>query len=310
MARGNKVWLNGKILDVNEAKISLFSHGLHYGSGVFEGIRAYQQKTGEGAVFRLEEHCQRMLDSFKILGLQLPYTVKELVQACLETCKANQFLECYIRPIAYIADGPLGVYPGETPPIDVAVLNWEWGKYLGDQGAAVGARLKISSYVRPHVNSSMTKGKITGQYINGVIAKREAIGAGFDEALMLDPEGYLTEGTGENLFMIKGGVVKTTPLTSILNGITRDTVMQYFREKKLEVKEARFTRDELYCADEVFLTGTAAEITPVREIDNRLIGTVNPGKPGSLTLQVQKEYQQLVRGEWKPEFAKTWLTKI
>lgn len=306
MARGTQVWFNGKILPVESAKISLFTHGLHYGMGAFEGIRAYKQKKGGGAVFRLKEHLVRLYESCKILNIKIPYTLEELTSATLETCKANKFEECYIRPIVYTADGPLGVNPGPNPPVDVAILNWEWGSYLGDKGINEGARLKISSFIRPHVNSSMTKGKITGQYVNGVIAKREAIASGYDEALLLDAEGYMTEGSGENIFMVKEGVIKTTPLTSILNGITRQTVIEYFKHKGMTIVETRFTRDELWCADEVFLTGTAAEITPVKEIDNRIIGD---GKPGKLAAQLQKDFQAMVRGEL-PEYGRNWLTPI
>lgn len=306
MARGKNVWFNGKILPTEQAKISLFTHGLHYGAGAFEGIRAYKQKKGGGAVFRLPEHLTRLLESCKILDLKIPYSLPDLIKATLETCKSNGFEECYIRPILFIADGPLGVNPGHNPPVDVAILNWEWGSYLGDQGASEGARLKISSFIRPHVNSLMTKGKITGQYVNSVLAKREAIGLGFDEALMLDSEGYLTEGSGENLFIIKDGVIKTTPLTSILNGITRKSVMEYFHHQGHDVAETRFTRDELWCADEVFLTGTAAEITPIREVDGRPIGG---GTPGPISLQLQRDYQALVRGD-APPYAKPWLTPI
>jgi branched-chain amino acid aminotransferase len=310
MARGTQVWLNGKILPAEEAKISLFTHALHYGVGAFEGIRAYQQPSGKGAIFRLREHLERLFDSCKILGIEIPFTLDQLTDATRATCRANQFQECYIRPIVYIGDGPLGVNPGNTPPIDVAILNWEWGSYLGDQGKEQGTRLKISSFIRPHVNSSMTKGKITGQYVNSVMAKKEAIAAGFDEALLLDAEGFLTEGSGENLFVVKDGIIKTTALTSILNGITRKTVMTYLNSRKYTVQEARFTRDELWCADEVFLTGTAAEITPVREIDYRPIGKGSYlGKPGPITQEIQKAYHGMVRGEL-PELSKNWLTPI
>ena len=306
MARGNQVWFNGKILPVENAKISLFTHALHYGVGVFEGIRAYKQAKGGGAVFRLRGHIVRFFESAKIVDLTVSYTVDQIVEATLATCKANNFDECYIRPILYIAEGPLGVFPGPTPPVDVAILNWEWGSYLGDKGINEGARLKISSFVRPHVNSAMTKGKITGQYVNSVMAKREAIKGGFDEALLLDPEGYLTEGSGENLFIVKNGVIKTTPPNSILNGITRQTVLEYFVKQGRPVTESRFTRDELWCADEVFLTGTAAEVTPVKEIDNRVIGE---GKPGPTTSKLQKDFQAMIRGDG-PEYTRTWLTPI
>lgn len=306
MARGNTVWYNGKLVPAESAKISLFTHGLHYGMGAFEGIRAYKQTSGGGAIFRLKEHLERLFDSAKILDLSLSYSMDDLVKACVDTCKANQFDECYIRPILFTADGPLGVYPGDKPPIDVAVLTWEWGSYLGDESVKLGARMKISSLLRPHVNSIMTKGKISGQYLVGVLAKRDAIKTGYDEALMLDPEGYLTEATGANLFMIKKGKVKTTPLTSILNGINRQSVIEYLENHKIPIEEARFSRDELYCADEVFVTGTAAEVTPVREIDGRTIGA---GRPGPITAKLQSDFKAIFRGD-VPAFAKNWLTPI
>jgi branched-chain amino acid aminotransferase len=310
MARGTHVWFNGKVVLEEKAKISLFTHALHYGVGAFEGIRAYKQKKGGGAVFRLNEHIDRLFETCKILDIKIPFSAAELITGVKAVCKANGFDECYIRPICYVGDGPLGVNPGENPPIDVAILNWEWGSYLGDKGINEGTRLKISSYIRPHVNSAMTKGKITGQYVNGVLAKREAVACGFDEALLLDAEGYLTEGTGENLFMVKDGVLKTTGLNSILNGITRRTVMEYFKHKGLHIVETRFTRDELWCADEIFLTGTAAEVTPVKEIDGRPIGKASHlGKPGPLTQEIQKAYQDIVHGT-VPDYAKTWLTPL
>ena len=310
MARGSQVWFNGKILPEESARISLFTHALHYGFGSFEGIRAYKQKQGGGAIFRLKEHMDRLLESCKILDIKVPYSCEQLQAAAVATCKANQFEECYIRPIVFTGDGPLGVNPGPNPPIEVAILNWEWGSYLGDQGMQLGTRLKISSFIRPHVNSAMTKGKITGQYANSVLAKREAIAAGFDEALLLDADGFLTEGSGENLFMIKNGKIKTTPLTSILNGVTRQTVMEYFKFKGLEVQETRFTRDELWCADEAFLTGTAAEITPIREIDFRPLGVLGlKNEMGPITAAIKKDYQRIVRGDY-PELSQNWLTRI
>jgi len=310
MARGTHVWFNGQVVLEANARISLFTHALHYGVGAFEGIRAYKQKKGGGAVFRLTDHLERLFESCKILDVKIPFTIDELIAGTRAVCQANGFEECYIRPICYVGDGPLGVNPGTTPPIDVAILNWEWGNYLGDKGINEGTRLKISSFIRPHVNSSMTKGKITGQYVNSVLAKREAINSGYDEALLLDAEGYLTEGTGENLFMVKDGIVKTTGLNSVLNGITRRTVMEYFKHKGVIVQETRFTRDELWCADEIFLTGTAAEITPVKEIDNRLIGKASHlGKPGPITQETQKAYQDIVHGTL-PDYAKNWLTSL
>lgn len=310
MSRGQNVWYNGKILAEKDARISLFTHGLHYGTGAFEGIRAYKQTKGGGAVFRLREHMERFVESAKILNLSLKFTVDQLIEASLETCRANQFEECYIRPILFIGDGPVGVNPGANPPVDVAILTWIWGAYLGDKGINEGARLKISSFVRPHVNSIMTKGKITGNYVNSVLSKREAMGLGYDEALLLDPEGYLTEGSGENIFMIKNGQIKTTPLTSILCGITRRTILDVLAKDKIQVHEARFTRDELWCADEVFLTGTAAEITPIASIDDRLLGKGDyVGKPGPYTQRLQKLYKAIVRGE-NTDYGDGWLTKV
>lgn len=310
MARGTQIWLNGKIVPTESARISLFTHALHYGTAAFEGIRAYKQKKGGGAVFRLREHMERLEDSLKIMGYPIPHSVDTLIDGTLKICKANGFDECYIRPIAYLGDGPMGVYPGPKPPVDLAILTWEWGNYLGDKSMSEGAKLKVSSLIRPHVNSVLTKGKIAGQYVTGVVAKTEAISQGFDEALMLDPEGYLTEGTGENLFLVKNGIVKTTPLTSILNGITRQTVMEYLKREKIEVVEQRFTRDELWCADEVFLTGTAAEVTPVSFIDHRAIGRGDAaGKPGPLTMKVLKDYAAIVRGDGA-EYTRKWLTPI
>jgi branched-chain amino acid aminotransferase len=311
MARGSKLWLNGKVMNVEEAKISLFTHALHYGTGAFEGIRAYKQKNGGGAIFRLREHMERLEDSIKIMGFELPFSTDELMQGAIEACKANHFEECYVRPLAYIGDGPLGVFPGANPKVEIAILVWEWGSYLGDKGVNEGARLRVSSFIRPHVNSAMTKGKITGGYITGVISKSEALRGGYDEALMLDTEGYMTEGTGENLFMVKNNIVKTTQLTSILNGVTRATVIQMLKKRGLEVIETRFTRDELYTADEVFLTGTAAEITPISSVDDRKMGRgPGAGKPGPISQQIQKDYAKLVRGELLGEFPKEWLTQI
>lgn len=314
MARGAKVWFNGKITSQEESKISLFSHVLHYGTGAFEGIRAYQQNTGthngSGAIFRLREHMERLNDSIKILGFQSKYSDDDLMKAAAEVCQANQFKECYVRPLAFIGDGPLGVFPGANPIVDVAILTWEWGSYLGDKGISEGAKLMTSTFLRPHPNSVMTKGKISGQYVTGVIAKSEAIHKGYDEALMLDPEGFLTEGTGENLFIIKNNIIKTTALTSILNGITRDTVIQLVKKMGLTLVETRFTRDELWCADEVFLTGTAAEVTPVSMVDDRKIGRgPRAGVPGEITLSIQKNFSKLVRGDLQG-FPSEWLYKI
>jgi branched-chain amino acid aminotransferase len=310
--RGSKVWFNGKILPEAEARISLFTHTLHYGAGAFEGIRCYEIDKGVGAVFRLREHIERLFESCKILNLNIPFELEAVIQASKDICKANQMSECYIRPLVFIGDGPTGVNPGPNPPIDIAILNWKWGNYLGDDVMKGGVKIRTSSFVRPHPNSIMTKGKIIGQYSTGVLAKREATGMGYHEALFLDTEGYVAEGSGENIFMIKNGIVKTTSLTTILSGITRDTVMTYFRENGYKVVETRFTRDELWCADEVFFCGTAAEITPIAEIDGRTIGRVGkPAQtPGPITLKLRTDYHEIVRGKQKPAYAKTWLDRL
>lgn len=304
MPSGSKVWFNGKIVDRSEAQIGLFSHVIHYGTGLFEGIRAYEQLDGSGAVFRLKEHLQRMHESAKILRLKLPYSVDQLITATEAVCAANQFKECYIRPVAFIGEGPLGVNPGDNPPVELAILVWKWGTYVS--GSAKGARVCISSYQRPHVNTLMTKGKISGHYVNSVLAKREALENGYDEALLLDTDGFLSEGSGMNLFFVKEGIVKTTPLTSILNGITRNSVIDILRANGHKVVEERFTRDELYCADEVFLTGTAAEVTAVTEVDRRSIGWGSQeSKTGPLTIWLQSYFRDVVRG--KHEKYRSWL---
>ena len=309
MSRGTHIWFNGHILPANEVSISPYSHTLHYGTGAFEGIRAYSQTQGGGAIFRLQDHIGRLFETCKILGLTIPYTQDELIKAATELCKKNHFEECYLRPLVFIGDGPLGLDYGFSPSLEVMILAWKWSAYLGERGLKEGVRLKISSFIRPHVNSFMVSGKITGQYVNGVLAKKEAVSQGYHESLLLDAEGYLTEGSGENLFMIKNGEIKTTPLGYVLNGITRHTVLKLLSDLGLNVQERRFTRDEIWCADEVFLTGTAAEITPVKEIDNRSIGKDHYlGRPGPITQKIQQLYHQLVRGE-RVEY-REWLTPI
>lgn len=306
MAIGKKVWLNGKIVPEENTRISLFAHTLHYGVGAFEGIRAYRQKSGGGGIFRLKEHLERLLASVKILGLTTPFTLDQLVDGCIEACRSNDFEECYLRPIVYIGDGPLGLGLGKNPPVHVAILTWEWGRYLGEEGIRNGIRVKTSSFIRPHLNSVMTKGKINGQYVTGVLARKEAVADGFDEAIFLDPWGNVAEGSGENIFMVRKGVVKTPPLSSILEGITRETVIEILKHRGVEIQETLFSKDELWSADEVFLTGTAAEITPVVEMDRRTLGT---GKPGPITLKIQKDYQNIVQGDL-PSYAKDWITTI
>jgi branched-chain amino acid aminotransferase len=288
-----KIWMDGRLIPWEEAKVHVLTHTLHYGLGIFEGIRCYLCHDGRSAVFRLKEHVDRFFDSAQIGELKLPFSKREIAEACKETLRANGLKEGYIRPIAFLGEGAMGVYPADNP-VRVAIVTWTWGAYLGDGALEKGVRAKTSSFTRHHVNVMMTKAKISGNYVNSVMAKREAIKLGYDEALMLDTEGYVSEGSGENIFIVKNGVIKTTPLTSILPGITRDSVIQIARSRKIPVVEERFTRDELYTAHEVFFTGTAAEITPIREVDDRQIGE---GKPGPITRELQATFFDVVKGK-------------
>jgi branched-chain amino acid aminotransferase len=260
--------------------------------------------NGRSAVFRLREHMQRLADSGKILGFPLPYTVEQLEVATLEVIRANNLKECYIRPLAFLGLGDLGVYAPNNP-VNVCIAVWPWGAYLGDEGLTKGIRAKVSSYTRHHVNVMMTKSKTSGNYVNSVLAKSEVKHAGYDEAIMLDAEGYVSEASGENIFIVRGGRIKTTPLTSILPGITRDSIMTIARERGYEVAEERFTRDELYIADEIFFTGTAAELTPVREVDDRTIGA---GSRGPITGEIQQAFFDIIKGK-NEKYAK-WLALV
>jgi branched-chain amino acid aminotransferase len=298
-----KIWMDGKFVAWEEANVHILTHSLHYGLAAFEGIRCYKGKSGS-AIFRLQEHVDRLFDSAHIGMMAMPYDKKQIAEAIVETVRINRLDACYIRPLVYIGYGAMGVHPGDNP-IRVAVAAWKWGAYLGDDALANGMRACISSFTRHHVNVSMTKGKISGYYVNSIMAKRDAKTAGYDEAILLDAEGYVSEGTGENVFIVRRGKLKTTPLTSILEGITRNSVIELAKERNISVVEERFTRDEMYVADEVFVTGTAAELTPVREIDNRKIGN---GKPGPITMALQKAFFSIVRGE-DPSHA-SWLTRI
>ena len=297
----DKIWMDGKLIPWDEANVHILTHTLHYGMGVFEGIRCYRTHEGKSAIFRLKEHIDRLFDSAHIGDLQIPYSKKEIAEACKETLRANQLKEGYIRPLIFIGDGVMGVHPGNNP-IRVAIIAWPWGAYLGEEALERGIRIKVSSYNRHHVNVMMTKAKISGNYVNSVLAKREVVLMGYDEAIMLDTEGYVSEASGENVFMVKNGVLKTTPLTSILSGITRDSVMCIARTKRIPLVEERFTRDELYAAHEAFLTGTAAEVTPIREVDDRKIGE---GKPGPITREIQTSFFEIVKGR-NPE-TREWL---
>jgi len=288
-----KIWFDGKLVDWEDAKVHVLAHALHYGTGYFEGIRCYTLADGRSAVFRLKEHIRRLADSGKILGFPLPYSATELEQATLEVIRANKLKECYIRPLAFLGFGEMGVYAPHNP-VNVSIAVWPWGAYLGDEGLRNGIRAKVSSFTRHHVNVMMTKSKATGNYVNSVLAKAEAKRAGYDEAIMLDADGYVSEASGENIFMVRGGKVKTTPLTSILPGITRDSIVTIAGDKGYKVIEERFTRDELYTADEAFLTGTAAELTPIREVDDRQIGA---GSRGPVTADIQQAFFDVIKGK-------------
>jgi len=298
-----KIWLSGKFLPWNDAKVHVLTHTLHYGTGVFEGIRCYKTDTGS-AVFRLKEHVDRLFSSMHICQMESPFTREQVLEAILETIRVNKIDACYIRPIAYIGYGAMGIFPKENP-IDIAIAVWPWGSYLGEEGLKNGIRVKISSFCRPHINATMVRSKTTANYANSLLAKREALKDGYDEAMLLDTDGYVAEGSGENVFMVRHGKIKTPPLTAILDGITRDTIIQLSQEHGIPLVEERFTRDELYIADEAFFTGTAAEITPIREVDNRKIGS---GKPGPITQKLQAAFFDIVYGRDKKHAA--WLAPV
>ena len=288
-----KIWMDGKLVNWDEAQVHVLTHTLHYGVGVFEGIRCYTTEDGKAAIFRLKEHVDRFFDSAHIVLMEIPFTREEICAAIRKTLLANEQPEGYIRPIAFLGEGEMGLHV-RTNPVRVAVATWPWGAYLGEEGLKKGIRAKVSSFNRHHVNAAMTKGKVIGNYVNSVLAKWEVVKSGYDEAVLLDTEGYVAEGSGENVFIVRNGMLQTTPLTSVLPGITRDSVITIAQKMDIPVKEARFTRDEMYIADEMFFTGTAAEITPVREVDDRKVG---PGKPGPVTKRIQAAFFDIVRGK-------------
>ena len=287
------IWMNGSLVPWDEANVHVLAHTLHYGYGVFEGTRAYCQADGSCAVFRLDDHLERLMNSAKIMALDLPFDTETLRDATLQLISENEMESCYIRHLAIIDSGVMGLHPQDNP-ITVVISAWPWGAYLGPEALARGVRCRISSYSRHFPNSALVRAKAVGNYINSILAKREAVGLGYDEAILLDTQGYVTEGSGENLFMVRRGKVRTPQPGSILEGITRDTIFQLASEEGLEVEEGRLTRDELYVADELFLTGTAAEITPINSVDDRSIGT---GRPGPITQALQDRFLRTVRGE-------------
>jgi branched-chain amino acid aminotransferase len=301
---GETIWMDGEFVDWSDAKIHILTHTLHYGLGVFEGIRCYQTADERSAVFRLPEHLRRLYDSAKINLMEIPFEQEVLHEAVLESLRRNHLKAGYIRPLVFIGDGAMGLHPGDNP-IRVAVISWSWGKYLGEDGMERGISAKISTFSRHYVNSKMTNGKTCGDYVNSILAKREALLDGYDEAIMLDPQGLVSEASGENIFVVRDGVISTPPLYSVLDGITRATLIKLARAQGYEVVERGLTRDDLYIADEIFLTGTAAEVTPVRELDHRTIGE---GKRGPVAEKLQAAFFDVVSGK-RPEF-ESWLTYV
>lgn len=295
--------MDGKLVNWDDANVHVLTHTLHYGLGVFEGIRCYKTPKGP-AVFRLKEHVKRLLQSAHVFQMASPYSEKEITEAVLKTIRANKLKECYIRPILYIGCGDMGIHPKKNP-VNLTIAVWPWGTYLGEEGLKKGIRVKTSSFIRNHVNANMSRAKVCGYYVNSQLAKMEAVSLGYDEALLLDAEGFVSEGPGENVFIVRNGVLKTTPLTNILEGITRDSIMTIAMDAGVSVREERFTRDEVYISDEAFFTGTAAEVTPIREIDGRRIGK---GKPGALTKKLQTVFFDAVKGKNK-KYAR-WLTYL
>jgi branched-chain amino acid aminotransferase len=303
-SKTDKIWLDGKFVDWDKAQIHILTHTLHYGWGVFEGIRCYHCHDGSSAIFRLKEHVDRLFGSAHIVSIKIPFSHEEISSAILETVRINNLNEGYVRPIAFVGDGEMGIYVKKVD-VRVAIAVWSWGAYLGDEGLAKGIRAKVSSFTRLHVNSQMTKAKVCGNYVNSILAKREIMAAGYDEAILLDNEGYVSEASGENIFIVKNGTIKTPPLTCILPGITRNSVITIAKDKGYPIIQERFTRDELYLADEAFLSGTAAEITPIREVDDRQIGR---GHPGPVTQDIQATFFDAVKGKIKTY--KQWLAYI
>lgn len=299
------IWLDGKLVPWNESLVHLLTHSLHYGLAAFEGVRCYRQPDGKGAVFRLTEHIDRLFESCHLCTIDVPRSRQEVIEACLVTLRDNGMSEGYLRPLVFLGDGSMGL-GALDPPVRVAVVAYVWGTYLGEEGLAQGIRAKVSSFARSQHGSGLAKGKICGQYVTSVLAKREVVKGGYDEAIMLDAQGYVSEASGENIFAVLRGQLVTPPLSAaILAGITRETVLTLARDLGIPTSESMLTRDQLYLAEEVFLTGTAAELTPVREIDDRRIGS---GRPGPITQRLQAAYFDVVRGK-DPRYA-GWRTKV
>ena len=301
--RDGVIWMDGKMVPWRDANVHVLTHSLHYGMGAFEGIRAYKTARGT-AIFRLGDHIRRLFDTAHILEMDMPYTQEEICAACIANVRDNGLDTAYIRPLAYYGSEGMGLH-AQNLSVHVAIASWFWGAYLGADALQKGIRIKTSSYTRHLVNSIMCRAKACGNYINSILALQEAARDGYDEALLLDNEGMVAEGSGENIFIVRKGVLYTPQITSSLEGITRDTVMIIAREEGLEVVEKRITRDEVYIADEAFFTGTAAEVTPIRELDNRRIGS---GSLGPVTRTLQHAYLELVEG--RRAAPADWLTPV
>ena len=289
--RDGVIWFDGKMVPWRDATTHVLTHSLHYGLSVFEGVRAYNTAKGT-AIFRLREHTRRLINSGKIYHMTVPYPIETLMEAQLEVVRANKLESCYLRPIAFYGSEKMGIST-KGMNVHVAIAAWPWGAYLGEEGLEKGIRVKTSSYVRAHVNATMPRAKVASTYANSILANREAIDEGYDEALLLDVNGFVAEGAGENLFVIKDGKIYEPEIASALTGITRDSVIQIAREFGLEVQSRRLTRDDVYICDEAFFTGTAAEVTPIRELDRRIIGE---GKRGPVTEKIQSRFFDIVNG--------------
>ncbi|SFP16405.1 branched-chain amino acid aminotransferase [Variovorax sp. OK605] len=307
--RDGKIWMDGELVDWRDAKIHVLSHTLHYGCGAFEGVRAYKTADGGTAIFRLAEHTERLFNSAKILRMKIPFTQEQLNEAQKQVVRENKLESCYLRPLIWIGSEKLGVSP-KGNKIHAMVAAWSWGAYLGEEGMKRGIRVKTSSYTRHHVNITMTQAKTVSNYTNSILANMEALDDGYDEALLLDASGFVSEGAGENIFVVKGGVVYTPDLSAgALNGITRNTILHVCKDLGLELVQKRITRDEVYIADEAFFTGTAAEVTPIRELDRVEIGNRGVGgSRGAITEKIQSAFFDIVNGK-NPKYAH-WLTKV
>ena len=290
--RDGVIWMDGEMVPWREANVHVLTHTLHYGMGVFEGVRAYETAKGT-AIFRLQDHTRRLFDSAKIMRMKIPFSQDVINQAQIDVVKGNKLTSAYLRPVCFYGSEGMGLR-ADNLSVRCAIAAWEWGAYLGAENLEKGIRIKTSSFTRHHVNISMCKAKANGQYINSMLALQEALSDGYDEALLLDNEGYVAEGSGENVFVVRNGVIYTPDLTSALDGITRNTIMNLAKEIGVDVIERRITRDEVYIADEAFFSGTAAEVTPIRELDNRPIGE---GTRGPITEKLQAMYFDVVQGK-------------